>query len=236
MITRWLDVKSALAGSDAQRYYARALRFAVDTRRDKGQGAPVTDPASIVLAAVAWLRLFTCTDGPEDAGGVRCASFAAATVLAPWPGGARQGGAFLAAVARHESHSRPVGVHRRDTWAARRMWRRAVTVGWLDPKGCPGHRSAATVTNRSGDDPADAGWGVRGAWGVSAAYAARWLGPVGCLLGPAVLDVSAFGALAAAGHARHCATVRRTRDPDELRLCWAGRAKRRSDVLRRWHR
>lgn len=233
MITRWLDVKSALAGSDAQRYYARALRFAVDTRRDKGQGAPVTDPASIVLAAVAWLRLFTCTDGPEDAGGVRCASFAAARVSPPWPGGASQGGVFLAAVARHESQSSPVGVHARDTWAAQRMWRRAVTAGWLDPDGCPGHRSAATAANRSGDASA---WGVRGAWGVSAAYGLRWLGPVGCLLGPAVLDVPALGAVAAAGHARHCAKVRRTRDPDELRLCWAGRAKRRSDVLKRWRR
>jgi len=190
----------------------------------------VTDPFSLVYTLVAALRLATCTDRPEDAGGVRCASLAAATVLAPWPGGASQGGAFLAAVARAESQSRPVGVHVRDTWAARQMYRRAVAVGWLDPRGCPGHAASASTI----DGPAGAGWGERGAWGVSAAYGLRWLGPVGCLLGPAILDVPAFGAVAAAGHAKHCARVRRTRDPDELRLCWAGRAKPRGEVLKRW--
>lgn len=189
----------------------------------------MTDPFSLVYTLVAALRLATCTDSPEDAGGVRCASLAAATVLAPWPGGASQGGAFLAAVARVESHSRPVGVHTQDAWAARQMWRRAVTAGWLTPETCIGHRRAPAGA-------APRGWGVRGAWGVSAAYGLRWLGPVGCLLGPAILDVPAFGAVAAAGHAKHCARVRHTRDPDELRLCWAGRAKRRSDVLKRWRR
>ena len=193
----------------------------------------MTDPASLTLALLGWLRLFTCTDTPEDAGGVRCASFAAAVVSPPWRGGETQGGAFLAAVARAESQSSPVGVHARDTWAARTMYRRAVSVGWLTPETCPGHRST-TGAGAGADDPG--GWGVRGAWGVSAAYAARWLGPVGCLLGPSVLDVPAFGALAAAGHAGHCARVRRTRDPNELRLCWAGRAKRPADVLKRWRR
>jgi len=190
----------------------------------------VTDPASLTLALLGWLRLFTCTDTPEDAGGVRCASFAAAVVSPPWRGGEAQGGAFLAAVARAESQSSPVGVHARDTWAARTMYRRAVNVGWLTPETCPGHTPTSTA-NRSG-----AGWGVRAAWGVSAAYGLRWLGPVGCLLGPAILDVPALGAVAAAGHAKHCARVRRTRDPDELRLCWAGRAKARADVLKRWRR
>ena len=188
----------------------------------------MTDPASLTLALLGWLRLFTCTDTPEDAGGVRCASFAAAVVSPPWRGGEAQGGAFLAAVARAESQSSPVGVHARDTWAARTMYRRAVNVGWLTPETCPGHTPTST-SNRSG-----AGWGVRAAWGVSAAYGLRWLGPVGCLLGPAILDVPALGAVAAAGHAKHCARVRRTRDPDELRLCWAGRAKPRGEVLKRW--
>lgn len=190
----------------------------------------MTDPASLTLALIGWLRLAACTDTPEDAGGVRCASLAAAAVSPPWRGGESQGGAFLAAVARAESQSSPVGVHERDTWAARTMYRRAVSVGWLTPETCPGHAPTSTA-NRSG-----AGWGVRAAWGVSAAYGLRWLGPVGCLLGPAILDVPAFGAVAAAGHAKHCAKVRRTRDPDELRLCWAGRAKPRGEVLKRWRR
>ncbi len=137
----------------------------------------MTDPASLTLALLGWLRLFTCTDTPEDAGGVRCASFAAAVVSPPWRGGETQGGAFLAAVARAESQSSPVGVHARDTWAARTMYRRAVNVGWLTPETCPGHTPTST-TNRSG-----AGWGVRAAWVCQPLTGCAGWGPSGVFSG-----------------------------------------------------
>ena len=196
-------------------------------------------PSAVVVfdtfrSALLWLRLFSCDDAPGDDGGVRCASVAAARVSPPWSGdgeAATVGAAFLLRVAALESTSRPVGVHRGDARLGRRMYERATRAGWLRPRACPGHRLAADRERRPGR-----GWGPRGAWGVSAAYGLRWAGLAGCLLGPAILDVPAVGALVAAGHAGHCARVRRTRDPEEIRACWAGRAKRRADVVARWRR
>lgn len=205
-------------------------------RVDAPAGRP-HPPAVLVLdlfkSAVLWLRLLSCDDAPGDAGGVRCASVAAARLVPPWSGddGPEAGAAFLLRVAALESTSRPVGVHRGDARLGREMYEKSTRAGWLRPRACPGHRLAADRERRPGR-----GWGPRGSWGVSAAYGLRWTGLAGCLLGPAILDAPAVGALAAAGHARHCARVRRTRDPDELRACWAGRAKRRADVVARWRR
>lgn len=157
---------------------------------------------------------------------MRCASAAAAAVRPPWRGGAVEGAAFLRRTAKAESQSTPVGVHAKDARLGRDMHINAMRAGWLDPR-CPGHALASGGARGRG-------WAPRGAWGVSAAYGLRHLGWLGCLLGPAILDDPRFGALAAAGHARHCARVRRTRDPDELRVCWAGGHKSATDVVKRW--
>ncbi len=204
----------------------------VDAAR-RGAHPPAVIALDLFRSALLWLRLLSCDDAPDDAGGVRCASVAAAHVSPPWPGddGPIVGAAFLLRVAALESTSRPVGVHRGDARLGRVMYERATRTGWLRPRACPGHRLAADRERRPGR-----GWGPRGAWGVSAAYGLRWAGLAGCLLGPAILDVPAVGALVAAGHAGHCARVRRTRDPEEIRACWAGRAKRRADVVARWRR
>lgn len=181
----------------------------------------------IARALFLLARLASCPATETDPGGVRCASTEAARFAPPWRAGADEGAAFLRRVAMLESSSRPVGVHTRDRWLGQAMWEAAARVGWLRPDVCPGHALRAGGSRGEG-------WAPRGAWGVSAAYGLRWTGAVGCLLGPAILDVPAVGAVAAAGHLRHCSRVRRTRDPLALRACWAGKRKPRSEVSARW--
>lgn len=182
----------------------------------------------VLRTILAALYLFTCPDTQADPGGVRCASTLAPVVVPPWKSGEQAGAAFLRRTAELESHSRPVGVHANDARVATRMWLAAVRAGWLAPDVCPGHGLAAGGRKR--------GQGVRGAWGASAAYTLRHLGPIGCWFGPAVLDWPPLGALAAAGHLRHCVRVKRTRDPIKLRACWAGAHKAPAHVEARWRR
>lgn len=129
---------------------------------------------------------------------------------------------FLRRVARIEGGGTNPGLHAIDARRGPEMWRRAVAVGWLRPDRCPAHR-----------DP-HAGWSPRGPWGVAPAYATRHFGPLACYIPPAAHDSIVVSALAAALHARHCSRVRRTRDHEQLRLCWAGGHKDPADVLRRW--
>ena len=183
--------------------------------------------ASLLQRALLWAHLLACPDSPSDPGGVQCASVQATRVTPPWRNGADAGAAFLRATARAESNSSPIGVHAGDAHVGAKMWAGAVRAGWLTPATCPGHHFAAG--GRRGR-----AWAPTQAWGVSAAYSLRHLGWIGCWFGPAALQSTPLAAVAAAGHLRHCARVRRTRNPDEIRVCWAGSHKARADVLRRW--
>lgn len=99
----------------------------VDAAR-RGAHPPAVIALDLLRRALLWLRLLSCDDAPDDPGGVRCASVAAARLAPPWAGddGAVAGAAFLLRVAALESTSRPVGVHRGDARLGREMYEKAV--------------------------------------------------------------------------------------------------------------
>lgn len=90
----------------------------------------------------------------------------------------------LRTVCRRESRCERISVHTRDRWAGPKMYKKALKVGWLQ-EWCPWHADA--------EDPHR--FGVRGSFGLSAAYSLRFIGPC---VPPEVLDIPIFSAYAAA--------------------------------------
>lgn len=89
------------------------------------------------------------------------------------------------ALMQTESRGQAVGVH---TGHARRVpggvfWRRAVAAGLLHPECCAAHQST----------DGGAGWGIRGAHGLAAAYSVHVLGEC---VAPEALDIPFLSAVA----------------------------------------
>ena len=126
----------------------------------------------------------------------------AASLLAAALIGRPEIGQEMLQICRRESRCRPIGVHARDAWAARRMWVAAVRVGYLDPERCHHHRWG------------DGQWSVSGSWGASRAYTLRFL--PGCWP-KKVLDITPIGAYAVARRLSAAGKTKR-----ERRRTWAG--------------
>ena len=111
--------------------------------------------------------------------------------------------ARLRSIAHRESRGKRIGKHKRDEGWAERMYRKALRRGILPE--C--HR---------GKDPAR--YGVRGAWGLSAAYNLRYL-PDPCAE-PELLNIPAASARIAA-----IKMLKADRMGIEARVLWAGAKK-----------
>lgn len=96
---------------------------------------------------------------------------------------------FLDRTALRECRGLPCSIHDGDAHHSPAVWKAAVRAGYLDPKRCPAHRSRQ-------------GWSTRGAHGLMAGYAWRFVPePLRCF-GPEVLDVPLVSALTAAAKRR----------------------------------
>jgi len=106
----------------------------------------------MIAAALLALPLLAAPPSPEvSAAGAR-------NVGASWAAGE------LVRVCDRESRHRAIGEHRGPNMSGRRFYRRTVAVGWLGP--C-----------QETDDPEERdAWGVRGPYGLVAAYHVRHLG------------------------------------------------------------
>ena len=125
----------------------------------------------MIAAALLALPLLAAPPSPEvSAAGAR-------NVGAPWA--ARE----LVRVCDRESRHRAIGEHRGLNMSGRRFYLRAVAVGWLNP---------CQETDDLGERDA---WGVRGPYGLVAAYHVRHLGD--CVRAEAV-DVPIIAATLAA--------------------------------------
>ena len=93
--------------------------------------------------------------------------------------------AEVLAILEVESRGQAVGVH--TGHAARKpggvFWRAAVAAGWLHPESCAAHQATDN----------GAGWGIRGAHGLAAAYSVHVLGEC---VGPEAIDVPLLSAVA----------------------------------------
>lgn len=104
--------------------------------------------------------------------------------------------------------ARRVGVQEIDAWAGRVRWTRAAHRGLLDPTRC--------VVHGLGEPER---WSTRGAFGIAAAYAVRYIG--NCIA-PEALDDPWIAAVAAVSHARKlCAKYNACSCADRTRW-WIG--------------
>lgn len=123
-------------------------------------------------------------------------------------------GVELAEICMRESRCQSIAIHKNDTPHAASMYRKAVAREWLTPSTCPAHNAHGEKDTRR--------FGVRGAYGTSAAYTLHHLG--GCHP-PEVLDIPVVAAIAAIKRmqyqcGKHGACTKQAR-----RRMWAGAAR-----------
>lgn len=116
----------------------------------------------------------------------------------------------LRAICARESKCKAVSIHNGDRSFARTMYHNAVRAKWLSPQTCKHHRGEVTR------------FGVRGAWGTSAAYT---LWHLGVCLPPEVLDIPIVAAYATAKRMIYQCKRYRACDPKRRHELWAGIGK-----------
>lgn len=124
-----------------------------------------------MLAALVVAALLQAPPGP------RVAAAGARAVGAPWAADE------LRRVSFRESRHQRLAEHGGPNMAGRRFYRRAVAVGWLAP------------CQESDDSAEQDRWGIRGPFGLAAAYHVRHLGDC---VDAAAVDVPIVGAVLAA--------------------------------------
>lgn len=128
------------------------------------------------------------------------ASFLAARIV-----GRPELGPELARIAKREGHWLPKHgskVHRRDSWASKRVWSKAVKRGWLNPS-CQPYGGG--------------GWSTRGSHGLMVAYHLRLVPELGPCPQASAFDRPGVSALAAA---RKAASV--DGDCEDRTRAWVG--------------
>ena len=104
--------------------------------------------------------------------------------------------AFLDQTAWRECRMGRCGIHDRDRWHARAVHRRAIDRGYLSPGVCPGHASRR-------------GWSTRGAHGLMAGFAWRYLPRWARCFPPWILDVPIVSAWITVKRRDHLCSSRR---------------------------
>lgn len=123
-------------------------------------------------------------------------------------------GLEMTAICTRESNCEAVSIHQADSKHAPSMYNNAVRVGWLDPEKCAHHQVKGKLEMVR--------FGVRGAFGASAAYTLWHLG--GCLP-PEILDIPIFAALATARRMEYQCKRYGACDADSRHRLWAGAKK-----------
>jgi hypothetical protein len=114
----------------------------------------------------------------------------------------------MLSICERESNCQPVSIHKGDSKWAKAMYQNAVRVGWLSPSTCLWHQA----------NPVE--FGVRGAFGTSAAYT---LHHIGRCLPPALIDIPLVAAWATYRRMEYQCRRYRACTKDARRTLWAGR-------------